>query len=274
MYRSDFSMACLFAAALFTLPGCGGAYSTAVGLPPDVPSWTPKLPEATISEPLMADPETRASVEELLEETRKVITSARFRASLAAYGEPDSLLMSPTGDYEDGKTVVASYLGLLEQRRPVPVKILGGYDSDVAVARTVTCDGGTRAVIQIGPALLKRWKRGTSLSKSCAINTLAHELTHTVMDFGKSEAWQPYNDHGDAWSWLLGGQRLVPYTVGSIAQCTYLEQSGDRSSSFNQCVWDRGTRAFDASGCDDEADRSEPKAPKNAAAATTDPCKE
>lgn len=273
MYRCDFSTASVFAAALFALPGCGGAYSTAVGLPADVPTWTPNLPKATIAEPLKADPETRASVEELLEETRKVITSARFRASLAAYEEPDSLRMSPTGNFEDGRTVMASYLGLLEQRRPVPVKILGGYDSDVAVARTVTCDGGTRAVIQIGPALLRRWKRGTSESKSCAINALAHEFTHTVVDFGKKEAWQPYNDQGNVWSWLLGTQRLVSSTIGTIAQCAYLEKSGDRSASFEQCVWDRSARGLETNGCDDEDAGAEPDvATKSVSAA--DPCKE
>lgn len=274
MNPRDFSKALAFAAATIALPACHGAYSAAVGLPPDSASWSPKLPEATVGAAPNADPKAQEAMAELVEQTRKVITSARFREHLSAYSkEPDLLLMSPTGDYEDGKTVLASYLGLLSQRRPVPVKILAGFANKEDAASTVTCDAGTRAVVELGPVVLKRWKRGSALSKSCAINTLAHELAHTVVDFRGGEAWQPYKDEGDSWMWLLGGKHIVSYAVGAIAQCTYLEQSGGLTTSFDQCVQDRGTQSFNASGCDDEGETSEPEAPKPSdAAAKTDAC--
>lgn len=269
MRRRHFSNVCAFAAAaLVTLPGCYGTYMSAVGVPSNPETLTPKLPAATLSEKENPAPETRASVEDLLDQTRKIITSTRFRERLAAYGEPDLLRMSPTGDYEDGKTVLASFLGALPQRRPVPVTITTGTDADGDGASTVTCDAGTRAVIQLSPAVLKWWRRSSAMAKSCAINTIAHELTHTVVDFAKDEARQPYTDSGGALTWLLGDERVVSYTVGALAQCTYLEQAGGLVASFDQCLHDRGTHSFNASGCDDGEDPSGPEEPAKESAST------
>lgn len=269
----DISKALAFATATIALPACHGSYSSAVGLPSDSASWSPKLPEATVLAAPNADPKTQEAMTDLVEQTRKVITSPRFREHLSTYSkEPDLLLMSPTGDYEDGKTVLASYLGVLSQRRPVPVKILAGFNNEVPAASTVTCDAGTRAVVELGPVVLRRWKRGSSLSKSCAINALAHELAHTVVDFRGGEAWQPYKDEGTGWMWLLGGKHVVSFAVGAIAQCTYLEQSGGLTTPFDQCVRDRGTQSFNASGCDADGESAELGAPKPGDATATDAC--
>jgi len=89
--------------------------------------------------------------------------------------------------------------------------------------------------IEIGRLHLARYIHGDAVEKSCALNTIAHEISHTL-----SETPDKY------WMHILDSQRgsnpprgvfEASYFVGVVAQCTYLETNGRiTASAFNNCL--------------------------------------
>ena len=112
----------------------------------------------------------------------------------------------------------------------------------------------TTGQIKIGRLHLARFSQGDAVEKSCALNTLVHEISHTL-----SETPDIY------WMHILDSQRgAVPprgmfeasYFIGVIAQCTYLESLGRISpSEFNSCILTFSdpslSSRFRSSACDD-----------------------
>ena len=90
------------------------------------------------------------------------------------------------------------------------------------------------------------WRRRPSISKACAINTLAHELTHTIVaDPAHDNSRQLYTD--DGYRSLTGPVRLVSYTLGSLAQCTYMQKNTlipPTDAAFDECMRTWGTHSF------------------------------
>ena len=106
--------------------------------------------------------------------------------------------------------------------------------------------------MRIGRVHLDRFVTGNVLEKSCAINTLAHEISHTL---GSS----PTNLQ----SYFLDipegkepeGVPVASYLVGTIAQCTYLEEKGRiESNQFTECVKLFVPQPFPSKLCDDYPD--------------------
>ena len=108
--------------------------------------------------------------------------------------------------------------------------------------------------IEIGRLHLARYTQGDSVEKSCALNTLVHEISHTL-----SETPDIY------WMHILDSERdAVPprgifeasYFIGVIAQCTYLDNIERISpSEFNSCILTFSdpslSSRFRSSACDD-----------------------
>jgi hypothetical protein len=135
--------------------------------------------------------------------------------------------------------------------RGVPVWVLGYKDGGSEVARTGICQGdnGNFAELYIGKLTIGRWLRSSLRSKSCAINTMAHELTHTIPVMNGTVA-QLYKDK---WYQVAAffGQEPVSYGVGAIAQCTYLEREQALAPlSFEDCLGRYGTDRFRPVDCD------------------------
>lgn len=99
-----------------------------------------------------------------------------------------------------------------------------------------------RALTSLGTANLDRWLSGGSVkeivSRACLINTLSHELLHSVPD---GHGGERFLDDGHKCSPVP----LASYTFGSLAQCAYLTtyraMTEDR---FWSCVDAVGTRVF------------------------------
>ena len=112
----------------------------------------------------------------------------------------------------------------------------------------------TTGQIEIGQLHLSRYRAGDAVEKSCALNTLVHEISHTL-----SETPDLY------WMHILDSQRgaappkgvfEASYFIGVIAQCTYLENIDRISpSEFNSCILTFSdpslSSRFRSSACDD-----------------------
>lgn len=224
------------------------------GLPKDESTWTPNLApysvafERTGGTLRGAIPESaRTQINALILETRRVIVSNQFRKHLARYSDGDLIKISPTGRFEDGRTLLASYLGVLRTPSPISVVVSDDAPPNEAVPGTTGISSDkTHAEMHLTSRTLERWNDGISTRRrSCAINTVAHELTHTVVD---NERNGVYKDRGYSLMWLFGGgDHVVSYTVGTVAQCTWLEERGE---DYNVCIGQMGTKEFSGYGCD------------------------
>lgn len=115
----------------------------------------------------------------------------------------------------------------------------------------------TSGQIEIGRLHLARYKAGDAVEKSCALNTMVHEISHTLSD-------TPHK----YWMHILDSQRGVApprgtfeasYFIGVIAQCTYLENIGRiGSGEFETCILTFSdpslSSRFRSSACDDFPD--------------------
>lgn len=89
--------------------------------------------------------------------------------------------------------------------------------------------------IKIGRLHFARYTRGDAVEKSCAINTMTHEISHTLSD--KPDRF---------WMHILDTEKDVTpprgvfeasYFIGIIAQCTYLENIGRIAPpAFEACI--------------------------------------
>lgn len=104
------------------------------------------------------------------------------------------------------------------------------------------------------------WRSANAVTRSCAINTLAHEMTHNMTRDPNRFLWA-FTDTG------LGGSvtgEKGSYSMGALAQCTYLQSVGriDRAG-IAQCVPVWGlTNSFFWTHCDDFDDREPVQWPK------------
>ena len=97
------------------------------------------------------------------------------------------------------------------------------------------------------------WRSTNAVTRSCAINTLAHEMTHNMTRDPNQFRWA-FTDTG------LGGSvsgEKGSYTMGALAQCAYLQSIGRiQQIGVPQCIAVWGlTHTFLGSRCDDYDDR-------------------
>jgi hypothetical protein len=127
----------------------------------------------------------------------------------------------------------------------------------VAVTRLRDC--GKDATIHIQGYVLDRWHSGGSQdpseSKACAINTIAHEMSHLVINNvagATASAYQEelYQDDGHRDHGFDKTIHLTSYTIGSLAQCTYMQEHGligQGQGVFDECLRTTMTTDFHAS---------------------------
>lgn len=180
----------------------------------------------------------REDLEALFAATEDVLLSDEFaRNFLSVADSVGPLWLAPGGDTIDGTTT----LGLILRAQhavPVPVALTvtieGAGDGRVtAETQVVHKEGESTAVatMLLGRKTVQRFQ--SHEVRACAINTVAHELTHTIpgVDGG------PYiKDCGRTFASVL--QRpLVSYVAGAVAECTYLERAKEISSAdLMSCV--------------------------------------
>ena len=189
----------------------------------------------------------RATLTEIVNATVSVITSERFAAHLDSI-QQRQLWLSPGGDTMSPREVRDIYLGRNDSMRPVPtvVTVTRRLFSD-APSTGWSSYSPARSTITLSTWEMKRWRQGSPDWRSCAVNTLAHEITHTISaSAGRAE--YVFTDQGRAAS-TEAGEPLVSYTVGSVAQCTMLESLGELSGTFAACLEKWGTNHFYSGTC-------------------------
>lgn len=139
------------------------------------------------------------------------------------------------GRYVPGPPSPARYL-------PATVIPFNGWASTGGV------EGSVR--IQVSPKLLDRYRSRDVVMRSCAINTMAHEISHT-MTRSPTRYLYAFMDTGVGEE----ARRTPPasYLTGDIAQCMHLIDEGRiERSRLRQCVavWYR-PKGFQSHRCDD-----------------------
>ena len=194
---------------------------------------------------LRTDEEKAAA--ELLDATLSLIDSEQFRQNLQAYGQ--NAWSAPFGKVVPPSLIAAAYLGndpvwhVLESI----VVWVGKNDADATATTSLLPLPCSKATIQIGRSRLKWWNNGTTKGRGCAINTLAHELSHAIPE-GSGQCGNLFRDKGFHWAMW---RPLVSYKVGGIAECTYRQLQEDPTArDMRQCVDRASSHPFDPTGCD------------------------
>lgn len=141
------------------------------------------------------------------------------------------------------------------RRIPAMVKLRGNFSR----CKTSLCQNEYVATGSVGPTgyeedleinlgrhHLARWRSGNIVEKSCAVNTLVHEISHTVS----------VRDDNFTYAVIDDGKRhdktlpLASYMTGSVAQCVWLQEMGRvPSDGLAACVKVFGTHNFNGNRC-------------------------
>lgn len=131
------------------------------------------------------------------------------------------------------------YLGLNPSFKGVPATLVWG-SAEHTGPRPEHSD---EAVIELSLPKLEQWRSSSVLQRSCAINTLAHELSHTIPQSQNAYVYQ-FTDRGRPWASFMN-RALASYTLGTVAQCTYLQIEGSpEGADLRMCVEKWGTSKF------------------------------
>jgi hypothetical protein len=180
---------------------------------------------------------------DIVAETKTILRSESFRRHLEAFRNP--LWISPAGGSASGADVARVYLGVVPAR---PSRIAWVGDATDLRAGTVlyppsagSATSGS-ATITLGRGHLARWsnprpkdadhKMTPELARrgrACVINTLSHEFAHTIVG-SEGQVFTDAGYHFFFW------RELVSYTVGGLAECTYLESNGGLFATFEACA--------------------------------------
>lgn len=194
----------------------------------------------------------RETVQDLIDVTVQVITSERFAQNLRGLRQPyHRLWLSPFGKTMTAEGVARIYLGEHRTVRPVPIVIEVANQATPAQEFSDTLP--LVSYILLPPYVLERWRGDTFERRSCAVNTLAHEISHSFSQ-NPTDAEYMFADKGKGWafntiSYLYGP--LVSYTVGTVAQCTMLEEADELQDGFAACLDAWGTDEFYSGSCGD-----------------------
>ena len=107
--------------------------------------------------------------------------------------------------------------------------------------------------IVIGRELHARWNQDDPHKKSCAVNTLSHEILH---GFARGNATWYHEDYfvdTRGASGAGGVQPIATYYVGSVAQCTWLQDRGhidEGTDGLRSCLTRYGTDRFLSQQCE------------------------
>jgi hypothetical protein len=197
----------------------------------------------------------RETVQELVNATLQVITGERFARNLEGLGRPyRRIWLSPYGETMTPEGVAQIYLGEHRIVRPAPIVI------EVANQGTPTQGFSTQgplvSYIVLTPDVLARWRGDTLERRSCAVNSLAHELSHSFsQDPVKADYIFADKGKGSVFNlieYFYGP--LASYTIGTVAQCTMLEEANELPAGFAACLTTWGTDEFNSDYCGDPDD--------------------
>jgi hypothetical protein len=217
--------------------------------PPAVPDDIQRLPAVRMPLTLAGSwEEDRGArrAQRYVNEVLRVLTWPEFEQNLAQISQHvGRLWLSSFGGSLDSREVAAIYFGRVERNRAVPAALHVIRDGG---AGTMQDGDNNRVKIVLGMGAVEQWLSDNAVMQSCAVNTLAHELSHT---FPQSQEHFSYlfADNARKWATILN-RSLASYTIGAVAQCTYLGRLGRMTGgSLPACVEYWGTNSFDGRKC-------------------------
>jgi hypothetical protein len=227
------------------LAGCGsdGPPRIATPAPPQHVERGPGIPAADYSAIEAIDPTRAANWRKVVDSARTVIASDDFQTAVKAR----TLEAVSHGPAVDGADVLEVYLGASAVRGQVITQYaITKADCDhqtasTGVYSTLPHGASDHAIVTLNTCTLERAASPDDFAFACAVNTAAHEFTHSVVVDGA----QPYQD---------GGHRsdphpMVSYTLGAIAQCVYLKQHDKLTMKLDACVTTVGDHVFNPGTC-------------------------
>jgi hypothetical protein len=113
---------------------------------------------------------------------------------------------------------------------------------------------GLRSRIIIGRGILEQYISQDRVDKSCAVNAMAHEMSHTI-SIHPIFYIRAFEDSRTSDEGIVGRDEnsyspISSYLIGTVAQCTYLQIDGIiRSDELRDCVRVFGTRSFNDKRC-------------------------
>lgn len=172
---------------------------------------------------------------DLLQETLRVIRLPSFERNLGIVQREFGLIrQSATGQGLTAERVAQLYAGRDPGYVFHPAAIDWGSGS------ATTRDG----MVRLSTNARDYWRTGRPLGRSLAINTLAHELSHTLSSAPAGDIRTVFSDNGYSSGWLRRWPPLVSYSIGSVAQCTYLEEQNALRGSIADCLRRYGVAKF------------------------------
>ncbi|NUP07999.1 MAG: hypothetical protein HOW73_18290 [Polyangiaceae bacterium] len=172
----------------------------------------------------------------LLKTTDELLSSHAFRNNVSKLnGAFPSLWLSPVGATVTPDEALAAFLGTDGRYGMVATTLVWGAERTTGDAPGHSGE----AQIELGRDVLSLWRSDERVAKSCAVNSLVHEMTHTVTS-DKSRYTQLFRDRGRS----THDVPLVSYVLGAAAQCTYLQ-----APDIVECVRKWGTNIFKSGDC-------------------------
>lgn len=108
--------------------------------------------------------------------------------------------------------------------------------------------GNRTALLHIGKLHLERYRAENRVEHSCAVNSLAHEIMHTI-SASPTKFQYAVTDTGSGRNGA-GSKPFASYFVGTVAQCTYLQEIGRvDDAGLRACVGTFGAQVFHGKRC-------------------------
>ncbi|MFN3514202.1 MAG: hypothetical protein ACK41C_14230 [Phenylobacterium sp.] len=217
-----------------------------------------KSAEASTPDVLGASgPEEAQEILKLVEVSYRILKSDEFANNFIKLETNNDVLYTRRGPIYMSPREVLESLRFDSLARPVPVKfVIVGQDRNSSDwYRAATSPGGylTKHVrIYIGRGNLSEFDSADIVERSCAINTMAHELSHSVFlkDDPRQSVFTDTTPRDDGIGDNIKGAPIATYAIGTVAQCTYLQMEGRlRADEFLGCVEVFGIKSFHSPRC-------------------------
>lgn len=234
-----------YAATLLVPLALGACAINAPALGPAVP-YDPGYLRISVADDVQ--PEDRQAVQELVDATLQVITSDDFRDNLVRLdGATSRLWLSPYGETMSLDDVARIYRGEHQSVRPVPTRVQVNHGNSTP-SQGFYYQPEFHSRITLTSDVLTRWRSDSMEQKACAVNTLAHEISHTFSSSTTQGEWVIADAGKGRWPSFLYGA-LASYTIGSVAQCTMLLAHEPQYEGLGACLLRWGMNRFNSLEC-------------------------
>ncbi len=191
---------------------------------------------------IMSDPIETTDLQGWLRETKNILASEKFEKNLLKSGKVYSKIWFSSSDKIQTPETVLKSVKLTNSQKPslwwVPTKLevagrayrdntqddgINGNAWALAGFLKYTSSNEAIGVITLGREHLMRYRSADVVEKSCAINSLAHEISHTL-SYKPKEFWSFFTDTGEKYG-RPKGMMQASYFIGTVAQCTFLQNA-------------------------------------------------